>query len=109
VRNNGRIITGDNKYGSVRVEARSAFRVFWVCGLASVLVDIDHIVRTFPQYHWVQGRIWHAPLFALSCLIICYMGSRVGGLHHKLVLVAVVMITVSVLIFSSWVNWGIAE
>ena len=85
---------------------RSPLYIIGICGLAGVLVDIDHIVKIIPQINYIQARIWHAPLFIISCLAICYMGSCVRGLYFKLVLIIVAIITVLVLVYSPYVIWG---
>ena len=93
------------------LETRSALRIIWWCGLAGVLVDLDHFISLFAWRYINQsiseGRIWHTPLFILSCIGICYLGSRIPGLHAKLVLGGIVVATVLVLIFSPGVVWSI--
>src|SRR5271157_3080258 len=59
----------------------------WVigcCGLAGVLVDIDH-----PITYWITGkasRADHIPLAIISCLILCGVSACIGGLYCQLVL-----------------------
>lgn len=95
------------------MEARRAFRVFWICGLAGVLVDLDHIASLILWKLWfpwiTEGRIWHTPLFILSCLGICYLVSSLGGFYPKLVLVGVVAITVLILVYSPLATWGLTK
>ena len=93
------------------MEKRTAFYIFGWCGLASLLVDFDHIISLL-LWRYVnptitEGRIWHTPLFILSCLVICYLGTHLRGLYFKLVLIVVVMLTILVLVFSPEVVWGI--
>ena len=93
------------------METRLALRVFWACGLAGVLVDLDHFIAWVLGYYWLpsvnQGRIWHAPLFILVGVVICYMVSRITGLYPKLVLIGVAVTTVLVIVWSPWVTWGL--
>ena len=93
------------------METRSALRIVWWCGLASVLVDFDHAISLllgqYVNQSISEGRIWHTPFFILSCIGICCLGSRLGGLHNKLVLGGIMLATILVLVFSPWVIWGI--
>ena len=93
-----------------RIGTRRALCVVGLCGLVGVLVDIDHIIPIFfPQYRWFNGRIGHAPLFVISSIAICYMGSRIRGLQPKLVLVGVATVTALVLWLSPWIRWGLTK
>ena len=59
----------------------------WVigsCGLAGVLIDIDH-----PIAWWLTGkttRADHIPLAIISCIILCVVSACIGGLYCRLVL-----------------------
>jgi hypothetical protein len=59
----------------------------WVigcCGLAGILVDIDH-----PITYWLTGkatRADHIPLAIISCIILCCVSACIGGLYGRLVL-----------------------
>ena len=59
----------------------------WVigcCGLAGILVDIDH-----PITYWLAGkatRTDHIPLAIISCIILCGVSACIGGLYVRLVL-----------------------
>ena len=59
----------------------------WViggCGLAGILVDIDH-----PITYWFTGkatRADHIPLAIISCIILCGVSACIGGLYGRLVL-----------------------
>ena len=59
----------------------------WVigsCGLAGILVDIDH-----PITYWLTGkatRADHIPLAIISCIILCSVSACIGGLYGRLVL-----------------------
>ena len=93
------------------LDVRGALRIILWCGIAGVLVDFDHLISLFIWRYInpsiTEGRIWHTPLFILSCIGICYLGSRLGGLHTKLVLIGIIVVTALVLVFSPWVIWGI--
>ena len=91
------------------METRSPLYIIGICGLAGVLVDLDHIIQYITQNHCIQSRLWHAPLFVISCLAICYMGSHIRGLYFKLVLIIVVIITVLVLVYSPYAIWGLTR
>jgi len=93
------------------LDARSTLRIICWCGIAGILVDFDHFISLL-IWRYVnsgisEGRIWHTPLFILSCIGICYLVSRLRGLHNKLVLVGILVATVLVLIYSPWVIWGV--
>jgi len=58
--------------------------VIGTCGLAGILVDIDH-----PIAYWITGktpRADHKTLAIISCLILCGVSAYIGGLYTKLVL-----------------------
>ena len=60
------------------------FWVIGICGLAGVLVDIDHLFSD-----WITGyhsRAAHIPLAIISCIILCGIGTYCGRLYYKLVL-----------------------
>ncbi len=93
----------------INLGSRRTLWIIGLCGLAGILVDIDHVIALF-IWRYInpsisEGRIWHTPLFIISCISICYLVSRPRGLYTKLVLVGVIIITVLVLIFSSEVIW----
>jgi len=95
------------------MEARTALRIFGICGIISVLVDLDHFISLFiwqyinPQI--TSGRIWHAPLLIISCCFICYLVSYLRGFYSKLVLGIIILITVMTLVFGPFVTWGLYE
>ncbi len=93
------------------VESHSTLHIFWICGLASILVDVDHAISLllwrYVNNQIAEGRIWHTPLFILTSIAICYLGAHLRGLYSRLVLVGVVAITVLVLTYSPHVVWGI--
>lgn len=95
------------------LEAHSTLRIVWWCGLAGVLVDLDHVVSLLLWRYWnpqiTEGRLWHTPLFITSCLGICYLGSHIGGLYSRLVLVGVAVVTALVVIYSPEVVWGLTK
>lgn len=92
------------------VETRRALCVFGLCGLASVLVDVDHVIALFLWKTGLpgitEGRILHTPVFIMACIGICCMVSRLRGLYSKLVLGAVLLTTILVLTLSPQVVWG---
>lgn len=63
---------------------RCAFLVFGACGVAGVLVDLDHPLA------WALGetpdRFLHTPLFVVVCFIVSYTLAYLGRLYGKLVL-----------------------
>lgn len=72
------------------METRSAFRIFWICGLASVLVDFDHAYSVAIHYAFypsvVEGRILHPLIFLIVCCLLGYLSAYLGRLYCKLVL-----------------------
>ena len=58
--------------------------VIGVCGLAGILVDIDH-----PVADWLGSQHYqalHLPLAIISCLVLGGVSACCGGLYLKLVL-----------------------
>lgn len=95
------------------MEKRVALYIFGICGLVGVLVDLDHIISLllwrYVNSEFTEGRIWHTPLFILSCFGICYLVSHLPRLYSKLVLIGVILVTIFVLIFSPEVVWRLSE
>jgi len=61
------------------------FRVGILCGLVSVLPDIDHII----SYYWLKeldGRFLHTPILIWAGTLIVIMCAYYSGLYIKLVL-----------------------
>lgn len=92
------------------MERHTALRIFGLCGLAGLLVDLDHFVSLLlwskTNIGISEGRIFHTPILIISCLAICYLVSRIPGLYSKLVLVAIGASTLLVLLVSPWVVWS---
>jgi hypothetical protein len=97
----------------------TSFYIFGLCGLASVLVDVDHVIALFLWKQGIpitEGRIWHTPIFIISSLVICCMVSYLGGLHIKpflrriLISMSLIIgaITVFVLLGSPFVVWRLS-
>jgi hypothetical protein len=55
----------------------NALLVFWFCGIAGVLVDIDHPISYLLN---LPGRFLHTPLLIASSLVLCGCGAYLGGL-----------------------------
>lgn len=63
----------------------SAFLPFWICGLVSICVDLDHFVRPIqllldgqtPTWSDIAGRPLHSAVF-LVCWTICGVGFACG-------------------------------
>jgi len=93
------------------MEANTSLRIFGFCGLIGILVDLDHAVSLFLwEYTNLQvtsGRIWHSPLFIVSCCFTCYLVSYLGGFYTKLVLGGIIIATILVLLLAPWVTWGL--
>jgi len=91
------------------METRAALRVFGFCGLASVLVDVDHglslLLWRFVNPQITEGRLWHTPLLIVVCIIMCYLVSHCRGLRPKLFLGTVLTTTILILLFSPYVVW----
>ena len=58
---------------------------FWLCGVAGVLVDIDHPIAYYllPE---ASGRFLHTPILVICCLVLCALGAYLTGLYFRLVL-----------------------
>jgi len=106
---------GDNKSGTkpgmakLPLEARSALLTFGLCGLAGILVDIDHLAALVLWRYWLpwvsEGRIFHTTLFIASCLAICGLGAHITRLYFRLILMGVIITTAAVLTLSPLVIW----
>ena len=72
------------------METSIAFFVFGLCGVVSVLVDIDHLLALLIWKYWNptfwNGRCLHSPILAIACLVIIGCCAYWGGLHIRLVL-----------------------
>ena len=84
------------------MEGHTALLTFGLCGLVGVSVDVDHLISILLWRYFfpgiTEGRIWHTPLFIISCLVICCICARPRGLHYKLVLMGALVITITVLV-----------
>ena len=109
-------MASNSRRGLVRrlVDGHPTLFTFGLCGLAGVLVDIDHFASVVIWRYWLpwitEGRLFHTPLFIITSLIICYVYTYLGRLYHKPILigvgVVVAVITVLVLTFSPLVVWS---
>ena len=61
------------------------FRTFCYCGLAGVLVDIDHPIAYY-LLPGASGRFLHTPLLIASCIVLGGLCAYLGGLFIRLVL-----------------------
>ena len=52
-------------------------------GLAAVFIDLDHATLFFGHK---DGRVAHAPLLVLACLVGGYCLARIGRLVYRMVL-----------------------
>lgn len=59
--------------------------VIGICGLAGVLVDLDHLLP-----YWITNLTCpaaaHTPLAIISCIILCGIGAYCGRLYYRMVL-----------------------
>lgn len=58
--------------------------IICVCGLAGILVDIDHPITYLVGSRNTQAL--HLPLAIVCCLVLCGVGAYCGGLYLRLVL-----------------------
>ena len=74
----------------VSMETFTAFYIFGLCGLAGVLLDIDHLVAMVIWRYFnprcINGRLFHKPVFIATGLTIIGMGAYLTRLYFKLVL-----------------------
>ena len=73
------------------LDAGRALRIGLWCGLAGVLVDIDHIIFWIVQYFSkgelsYTGRFLHSPLLIASGIVLLSCGAYLGGFFFKCVL-----------------------
>lgn len=67
-----------------RLDVWSALLIFGACGLASVLVDIDHVLKAIiPALPW---RVFHPIAFFMASVFSVYNISRLGRLYLRMVL-----------------------
>ncbi len=72
------------------VETRHALRIFGICGLASVLVDIDHpitmlLIRpSHPEFE--NWRFLHPYIFLVAGVLASCLVTYLGGLYILCVL-----------------------
>lgn len=63
----------------------TAFCIFGICGLVSVLLDLDHFIALVIWRYWnpkfANGRCLHTPILIIVSLLICLMVSYIGRLH----------------------------
>jgi len=59
--------------------------VILLCGLAGVLVDIDHPIAYYLIPEW-SGRFLHTPLLIGSSIVLCGCCAYIGGLLLRMVL-----------------------
>jgi hypothetical protein len=55
-----------------------------LCGLAGVLIDIDHLISYWNRGHFSQ--VAHIPVAVVSFFVLCVACACCGGLYLKLVL-----------------------
>lgn len=72
------------------MEAHHALRVFWITGLASVLVDLDHalaaVIKIYFNPTFVDSRFLHPVVFAVACLLAISGVACVARLYIEAVL-----------------------
>jgi hypothetical protein len=66
-----------NKPRSHNLLRGNALLAFGFCGIAGVLVDIDHPIGYLLD---LPGRFLHTPLLIVSSLVLCGCGAYLGGL-----------------------------
>jgi len=62
-----------------------SLRIICYCGIAGILVDIDHPIA----YYWLTGldtRFLHIPLLISSSIVLCGCYAYIGGLYVRMVL-----------------------
>ncbi len=65
-------------------EYRFALLAGFLGGIFAVLVDLDHIPSAF--WPGIYPRLWHIPLFIISCYFAGYYYAHIRGLYAELVL-----------------------
>ena len=72
------------------VETRRTLRIICLCGLAGILLDIDHIIAFIYYYPLptenLNLRIFHTPVIVIVSVIILSTCAYLAGLYIKLVL-----------------------
>ena len=72
------------------MEARSPLRIICLCGLAGILLDIDHLIALVYYYPLpaenLNLRIFHTPVLIIVSIAILGTCAYLGRLYIKLVL-----------------------
>jgi hypothetical protein len=94
----------------LHLETSSALRIFGICGLVGVLVDIDHFIAIllwkYKDPLITEGRIFHTPIFLLVGIMLCYILSHRSGLLAKLVLGLIATATIATLLWAPYTVWN---
>lgn len=65
--------------------AVSALYIFGICGLVSVLLDLDHfialVIWKYRNPKFANGRCLHTPILIIVSLLICIGVAYIGRLH----------------------------
>lgn len=64
---------------------RTSLFVGFLCGIAGVLVDIDHPIANYTNKE-LDGRFLHTPILVISSVVFCFNLARIGRLYNKKVL-----------------------
>ena len=64
---------------------RNALLAFVICGIAGVLVDVDHVISYYFVPEW-GGHFLHPPLFVASCVVLVGLSAYLGGLLLRQIL-----------------------
>jgi hypothetical protein len=66
-----------NRHRLHNLQSRNALLAFCYCGIAGVLIDIDHPIGYLLD---IPGRFLHTPLLIASSLVLCGCSAYLGGL-----------------------------
>jgi len=64
---------------------RNALLAFVICGIAGVLIDVDHLISYCFVPEW-DRHFLHAPLLIASCAVLVGLGAYLGGLLIRQIL-----------------------
>ena len=72
------------------METRTSFRVFWITGGISVLVDLDHayaaLYKVWIDPTFTNSRFLHPLILVITCLFTLYLIAHLGRFYTQLVL-----------------------
>ena len=64
----------------------AALRVGFYCGIAGILVDLDHPISCILFPAATNRRLFHTPILVVCCVVLCSLIAYCGRLYVKSIL-----------------------